>query len=93
MYQNKKSFKHKEKLQKWDQKHLNWVFQIWKQLPNMKPPVSNLLKCNISCKTKEKTLSSGPKIPFWGIFGLQLGEAIILFAIDTLKHIKFQSFI
>ena len=56
-----------------DQKYLLWVFLGWgfkKLLSYLKLAVSNLSICKILWKNK-KYLNSGPKVPHFGIFGLE----------------------
>ena len=51
----------------------------------------SLSKCSISCQ--KTILNIGPKLPYLGIFGLELQKTKAVFKINILKFVKMQSFI
>ena len=58
----------------------------------MKSTPSNLSKCKISQKQKQKCLYLGLKIPYLGIFELEFEKAIVIFEISTLEYVILQNF-
>ena len=40
---------------------------------------------------KQKCLNLGPKMPYLGIFGLELSKIIVIFEISTIKLVKKES--
>ena len=67
-----------------------WARISKKLLPYLKSAPSNLSNYKISRK-KQKCLNLGPKMPFWGIFGLEFQKTILIFEISTPKFAKNKS--
>ena len=60
-------------------------------LSYLKSAPSNLSKWKIS--GKNKCLNFGPKMPYLGIFGLELENNIIMFKVSTLEFVKLRNIV
>ena len=75
----------------WDKKCLIWVLlgrNLKTILSYLKSAPSNLFCCKISWKMK-KYLNLEPKIPYLGIFELEISKTIVIFGISILEFVKY----
>ena len=86
----------KTKILKFETKNtLFWCLwaEIWKEychIWNQHPRICLIAK--ILLKKQQKYLKFGPKMPYWGIFGLEFPKAIVRFELSTFEFVELENF-